>query len=111
MLHRVIRDILLSIYGDTRQLQFLMRPQTRIYRFLIAKELLKQYITITEARNRSHQADFYRAVASDIEEALEHYSPDRIASWRRHLRNNGPTPPDQPEFLKTLFSPYYPVYV
>ena len=81
MLHRVIREILLSIYGDTHQLQFLMRPQTKIYRFLITKELLKQYITITEARNRSHQADFYHAVASDIEEALEHWSPDRIAVW------------------------------
>ena len=109
MLHHIIRDILRSYYGDTRQLQFIMRPQTRIYRFLIAKEILRQYITSANALG--HKTDFYRAVASDIEEGLEHYSPDRIASWRRHLRNNGPTPPDQPEFLKTLFSPYYPVYV
>ena len=109
MLHRVIRDILESCYGDTHQLKFLMRPQTRIYRFLIAKEILKQYITFADALG-SDKADFYRAVASEIEEHFEnYYGPDRIELWRRHLRDNGPTPPHQPGFLKNLFSPYYPV--
>ena len=105
MLHRVIRHLLLPYYGNTHQLQFLLRPQTRIYRFLIARELLKQYLTLAEARGQ--EEDFYRAVANEIEEALQHHSPERIASWRRHLRNNGPNPPHLPEFLKTLFSTYY----
>ena len=104
-----MRDILESCYGDTHQLKFLMRPQTGIYRLLITKEILKQYITFADALG-SNKASFYRAIASDIEEFFEeHYGPDRIELWRSHLRNNGPTPPNQPEFLKKLFSPYYPV--
>ena len=109
MLHRVIHNLLLPYYGNTQQLQFLLRPQTRIYRLLIVKELLRQYLTLAEARGE--EEDFYRAVANEINEALQHYSQDRIASWRRHLRNNGPNPPHLPQFLETLFSTYYPVYV
>ena len=109
MHQRVIREILRSCYGETRQLQFLMRPQTGLYRFLIAKEILQQYATFEDTIG-GNRADFYRAVASDIDEHLEKYFfPDTIDRWRRHLRDNEPNPPHQPGFLKTLFSAYYPV--
>ena len=109
MHQRVIREILRSCYGETRQLQFLMRPQTGLARFLIAKEILQQYAALEDAIG-GNIADFYRAVASDIDEQLEnHFFQDTIDRWRRHLRDNGPNPPHQPGFLKTLFSAYYPV--
>ena len=109
MLQQSMRLILESCYGDTPKLKFFMRPQTHLYRLLITKEILRQYIFFADAFG-SDKADFFRAVANEIEEFFEkHYGPDRIELWRSHLRNNGPTLPNRPEFLKQLFSPYYPV--
>ena len=109
MLHQVIHHMLLPYYGNTQQLQFLLRPQTRIYRLLIAKELVRKYLAIAAARDQ--EDNFYSAIATEIDEALQQYSQDRIASWRRHLRSHGPNPPHLPLFLSTLFSNYHPVDV
>ena len=112
MQQRVIREILRSCYGETHQLRFLMRPQNRLAQYLIAKEVLQHYAPLEDAIEvrPGGIADFFRAVASDIDEFLEnHFSQFLIDRKRRHLRDNGPNPPHQPGFLKTLFSVYYPV--
>ena len=109
MLQQSMRLILESCYGDTPKLKFLMRPQTHLYRLLITKEILRQYIFFADAFG-SDKADFFRAVANEIEEFFQkHYHPDSLEPWRRHLRNSTHTPPNRPDFLKQLFSPYYPV--
>ena len=109
MLYRSIGFILESCYRDTPQLKFLMRPQTIAYRLLITKEILKQYIFFADAFG-SDKADFFRAVAYEIEELFRnHYDQERIEYWRGHLRNSSHTPPNRPNFLKQLFAPYYPV--
>ena len=109
MLYRSIGFILESCYGDTPQLKFLMRPQTIAYRLLITKEILKQYIFFADAFG-SDKADFFLAVAYEIEELFRnHYDQERIEYWRSHLRNSSHTPPNRPDFLKQLFAPYYPV--
>ena len=99
MQQRVIREILRSCYGETHQLRFLMRPQTRLAQYLIAKEILQQYATLEDAigARPGNIADFYRAVASDIDEQLEnHFFQDMIDRWRRHLRDNERTQPTTP---------------
>ena len=101
--------MLFPYYGNSEQLHFLLRPQANIYRLLIAKELVRKYLAIANGRNQ--EDDFYSAVASEIDDALQNYSRDRITSYRRYLRHHGPNPPHLPLFLSTLFSNYYPVDV
>ena len=109
MLQQIIQNMLFPYYGDSEQLQFLLRPQSNIYRLLIAKELVRKYLAIATARNE--QDNFYNAVASEIDDELQNYSRDRVTSYRRYLRRNGPNPPHLPLFLSTLFSNYFPVDV
>ena len=109
MLQQSMRLILESCYGDCPKLKFLMRKQTQPYRLLITREILRQYIFFADALGSTH-ADFYRALASTIEEILEkYYDQDRLEYWRSHLRNSTHTPPNRPELMKQLFSHYYPV--
>ena len=109
MLHQIIQNMLYPYYGDTEQLQYYLRPESTIYRLLIAKELVRKYLNIAAARD--HQDDFYKAIASEIDDELQNYSRDRLNSYRRHLRRHGPNPPNLPLFLSTVFSNYFPVDV
>ena len=109
MLQQIIYNMLLPYYGNSEQLQFLLRPQAYIYKLLIAKELVQKYLAIAASRNQ--EDNFYKAVASEIDEELQNYSRDRITSYRRYLRSHGPNPPHLPLFLSTLFSNDHPVDV
>ena len=109
MLQLIIQSLLLPYYGDSDQLQFLLKPQSKIYRLLIAKELVRKILAIAASRNE--EDSFYKAVASDINDELQNYSRDRINSHRRYLRRHGPNPPNLPLFLDTLFSHHFPVDV
>ena len=109
MLQLIIKNLLFPYYGDSDQLQFLLKPQSKIYRLLIAKELVRKILAIAAARNE--QDSFYKAVASDIDDELQNYSRDRVNSYRRYLRRHRPNPPHLPLFLDTLFSHYFPVDV
>ena len=109
MLHQVIHNMLFPYYGDTEQLQYLLKPQSTIYRLLIAKELVRKYLNIASSRNQ--EEPFYKAIASEIDDELQNYSRDRLNSYRRHLRRYGPNPPNLPLFLSTVFSNYFPVDV
>ena len=109
MLQLAMRDILESCYGITPQLKFLMRPHTHTLRLLITKEILKQYTFFADAFGSKHAA-FYHEIASLIDEHLnKYYGPDSLAQKRSYLRNCKHTPPNRPDFLKQLFSPYFPV--
>ena len=62
---------------------------------------------IRDAQESRGLGDVYKR---QIEEIFDkHYDQTRIEYWRRHLRNSTHTPPNRPDFLKQLFSPYYPV--
>ena len=109
MLQQIIQSMLFPYYGDSEQLQFLLKPQSNIYRLIIAKELVRKYLAIAASRNEVD--NFYAAVASEIDDELQNYSRDRVNSYRRYLRRHGPNPPHLPLFLSTLFSNYFPVDV
>ena len=111
MAQHIIQNVLLSCYGESQQLRFLMRPQNRLAQYLIAREILKQYATIEDEIEvrPGGKADLFHAVASDIDEKLENFSQRAINRRIRHLRTNGPDPRLQPGFLRVLFSVHIPV--
>ena len=85
MAQSIIRNALESCYGDSPELRFFMRPDNRFTQHLIARQILKHYIQIDEELEqvlpttrlqdrRGSRRDLYRAIISDIDEDLEHYS-------------------------------------
>ena len=106
MAQRIIRNVLLSCYGETRELRFFMRPDNRFAQYLVARQVLRHYAAIDDEYevHPGGRADLFRAIASGIDEELEVYSQDAINNKIRHLKAHGPHPRHQPQFLRNLFS-------
>ena len=94
MAQSIIRNVIQSCYGDTPELRFFMRPDNRFAQHLIARQILKHYAQIDDEIDQllptrqvrpGGRADLFRAVVSDIEEELEHYSQEAINNKIRYL--------------------------
>ena len=110
----LIRNVLQALYGETPELRFFMRPDNRFAQHLIARQLLRHYVQIdkeidqilpTRQAQPGGRQDLFRAIISDIDEELEHYSQEAIHNKIRHLIAHGPHPPGDPHFLRGLFPP------
>ena len=110
----LIHNVLQALFGNTPELRFYMRPDNRLAQHLIARQLLRHYVQIDNeieeiAPTREEQPGgrqaLFRAIISDIDEELEHYSQEAINNKIRHLIVHGPHPPGDPLFLTGLFPP------
>ena len=117
MAQSIIRNVLQSCYGNSPELRFFMRPDNRFTQYLVARQVLKHYVQIDEELEqvlpttrlqdrRGSRRDLYRAIISDIEENLEHYSQEAINNKIRDIIAHGPNPQGSPHFLRGLFPAY-----
>ena len=116
MAQAIIRNVLESCYGDSAELQFLMRPDNRFTQYLIARKILQRYVQIDEQLSQvlpqgsqewqSNRRDIYNAIIGEIEENLEHYLDEAIQNKLRNIIAQGPNPHGSPNFLRSLFSAY-----
>ena len=104
----LIRSILAPLYGESRELNYLMHPDNRLAQFLIADALLDQYRQIiTDPRapidSAGYSSSLNQAVQDNIKEELTEI-PDHVKCDKRYgLHVSGPNPPNFPRFLRLLF--------
>ena len=117
MAQSIIRNVLESCFGDSPELRFYMRPDNGFAQHLIARQVLKHYVQIDEELEqvlpttrlqdrRGSRRYLYRAIISDIDEDLEHYSEEAISNKIRDIIAHGPNQQGSPHFLKGLFPAY-----